>query len=66
MKLYHKIGAVANIPATGQQVRAIPAPMLLLRVLGHRLRADPLRYARLYEATVVRDYRRAMAVVEGS
>jgi len=35
------------------------------RVLGHRYVQTTLRYARLYDRTVVNDYRRAMAVVEG-
>ncbi len=42
------------------------APILTVqRVLGHRYVQTTLRYARLYEATVVKDYRRAMGVVEG-
>jgi len=35
------------------------------RVLGHRYVQTTLRYARLYDRTVINDYRRAMTVVEG-
>ena len=42
------------------------APVLTVqRVLGHRYVQTTLRYAWLYEATVVKDYRRATGMVEG-
>jgi site-specific recombinase XerD len=42
------------------------APILTVqRVLGHRYVQTTLRYARLYEATVIKDYRKAMETVEG-
>jgi integrase len=40
-------------------------PILIVqRILGHQYVETTLRYARLYDCTVVNDYRRAMGVVE--
>ena len=70
----HAIGRRCGLHVTPHRLRHSCATLLLnagapiltvQRVLGHRYVQTTLRYARLYEATVVRDYQRAMGRVEG-
>jgi len=73
-KRLHNYGQPGVPAITPHQLRYSCATLLLnagvpiltvQRVLGHRYVQTTLRYARLYDRTVVNDYRRAMAVVEG-
>jgi integrase len=67
------IGRKCGVQATPHQLRHTAATMLLnagmtisgvQAILGHKYVDTTLRYARTYDATVAKDYRQAMEMVE--